>query len=80
MSLLAMGPLAYIMVRIRCWACRGHGPGLSEGYSFGHCIWFVYGALMKQGSVLKPLAGILTTIQILSFVIVNSFERIRALF
>lgn len=24
-------------------------------YSMPHCVWFVYGALMKQGSVLSPL-------------------------
>lgn len=26
-------------------------------YSLPHCMWFVYGALMKQGSTLSPIAG-----------------------
>lgn len=51
-----MGPLCYGMIRFRCWMCKGH-PTLGTYYSLGSCIWFVYGALMKQGSVLKPMAG-----------------------
>lgn len=28
-----------------------------EEYPLGSCVWFVYGALMKQGSTLSPRAG-----------------------
>ncbi|EDX00009.2 uncharacterized protein Dyak_GE22759 [Drosophila yakuba] len=32
------------------------GDGQQTPYSLGHCAWFVYGAVMKQGSTLSPIA------------------------
>lgn len=34
-----------------------NGDAVQQPYSLGHCAWFVYGALMKQGSTLSPIAG-----------------------
>lgn len=28
----------------------------SEKYSFNTCMWFVYGALLKQGSTVSPIS------------------------
>ncbi|OXA53118.1 glutamate receptor ionotropic, kainate 2 [Folsomia candida] len=54
-SLLLMGPLCWGLIKFRCYMCKGH-PTLAAPSTLGSCIWFVYGALMKQGSVLKPIA------------------------
>lgn len=53
-SLLAVGPIIYVLIIIRN---RLTGDSSQQPYSLGHCAWFVYGALMKQGSTLSPIAG-----------------------
>lgn len=53
-SLLAVGPIIYVLIIIRN---RLTGDAVQQPYSLGHCAWFVYGALMKQGSTLSPIAG-----------------------
>lgn len=53
-SLLAVGPIIYVLIIIRN---RLTGDSVQQPYSLGHCAWFVYGALMKQGSTLSPIAG-----------------------
>ncbi|XP_026810663.1 ionotropic receptor 93a isoform X1 [Rhopalosiphum maidis] len=50
MSLIAVGPIIYGIMMLRHKLC-GHDSGV---YSIPTCIWFVYGALMKQGSSLNP--------------------------
>ncbi|XP_023173114.1 glutamate receptor ionotropic, delta-1-like [Drosophila hydei] len=52
-SLLAVGPIIYLLIIIRN---RLTGDAVQQPYSLGHCAWFVYGALMKQGSTLSPIA------------------------
>ncbi|XP_033157583.1 glutamate receptor ionotropic, delta-1 [Drosophila mauritiana] len=52
-SLLAVGPIIYLLIILRN---RLTGDGQQTPYSLGHCAWFVYGALMKQGSTLSPIA------------------------
>ncbi|XP_017060059.1 glutamate receptor 2 [Drosophila ficusphila] len=52
-SLLAVGPIIYVLIILRN---RLTGDGQQTPYSLGHCAWFVYGALMKQGSTLSPIA------------------------
>ncbi|EDV52455.1 glutamate receptor 2 [Drosophila erecta] len=52
-SLLAVGPIIYMLIILRN---RLTGDGQQTPYSLGHCAWFVYGALMKQGSTLSPIA------------------------
>ncbi|EDW44154.1 glutamate receptor ionotropic, delta-1 [Drosophila sechellia] len=52
-SLLAVGPIIYLLIILRN---RLTGDGQETPYSLGHCAWFVYGALMKQGSTLSPIA------------------------
>ncbi|EDW95231.1 uncharacterized protein Dyak_GE22436 [Drosophila yakuba] len=52
-SLLAVGPIIYGLIILRN---RLTGDGQQTPYSLGHCAWFVYGALMKQGSTLSPIA------------------------
>lgn len=53
-SLLFVGPLIYIIIIIR-YKMTGDSEQLR--YPLPHCMWFVYGALMKQGSTLSPIAG-----------------------
>ncbi|SPP76120.1 glutamate receptor ionotropic, delta-1 [Drosophila guanche] len=52
-SLLAVGPIIYALIILRN---RLTGDAAQHPYSLGHCAWFVYGALMKQGSTLSPIA------------------------
>jgi hypothetical protein len=54
--LIAIGPTIYIIVLFRAKLCKGD-PVLTEVVPLGNCVWFVYGALMKQGSTMTPMAG-----------------------
>lgn len=54
LSLLTVGPSIYGLIIIRMKLTRDKEQQI---YPLPHCIWFVYGALMKQGSTLSPLAG-----------------------
>lgn len=53
MSLIAVGPIIYGIMLLRHKLC-GHE---SIVYPIPTCVWFVYGALMKQGSSLNPITG-----------------------
>jgi hypothetical protein len=55
-SLIAIGPTIYIIVLIRAKLCK-HDEVLTTIVPLDTCIWFVYGALMKQGSTSMPIAG-----------------------
>ncbi|XP_062535181.1 glutamate receptor ionotropic, kainate 2-like [Armigeres subalbatus] len=50
-SLLAVGPIIYGMLIVRYKMTKDKEQIL---YTLPHCVWFVYGALMKQGSTLSP--------------------------
>ncbi|XP_058054740.1 probable glutamate receptor [Anopheles bellator] len=50
-SLLAVGPFIYGLLILRHRLTKDSEQVL---YSLPHCVWFVYGALMKQGSTLSP--------------------------
>ncbi|XP_063708736.1 glutamate receptor ionotropic, delta-2 [Culicoides brevitarsis] len=52
-SLLAVGPCIYYLIILRNRLTKDEKQKI---YPLPHCIWFVYGALMKQGSVLSPSA------------------------
>lgn len=52
-SLLLVGPILYFLVLFRSRFTKGKHFD-QPMYSMPHCVWFVYGALMKQGSVLSP--------------------------
>lgn len=54
LSLLTVGPFIYIMLIIRKYLTKDTEQ---EIYHIPYCLWFVYGALMKQGSTLSPIAG-----------------------
>lgn len=54
LSLLTVGPSIYLLIIIRLKLTKDKSQSI---YPLPHCIWFVYGALMKQGSTLSPLAG-----------------------
>ncbi|KAL1459604.1 hypothetical protein WDU94_011569 [Cyamophila willieti] len=49
-SLVLIGPIIHTIMRVRQWLCGTK----SELYPISACAWFVYGALMKQGSTLNP--------------------------
>uniref|UniRef100_A0A182W227 Ionotropic glutamate receptor C-terminal domain-containing protein n=1 Tax=Anopheles minimus TaxID=112268 RepID=A0A182W227_9DIPT len=51
LSLLAVGPIIYGLLILRHRLTRDKEQII---YSLPHCVWFVYGALMKQGSTLSP--------------------------
>lgn len=53
-SLLAVGPIIYGLIILRYKLTRDTSQ---KTYPLPHCVWFVYGALMKQGSTLSPVAG-----------------------
>lgn len=53
-SLLAVGPIIYGLLVIRYYLTK---DSEQVRYTLPHCIWFVYGALMKQGSTLSPTGG-----------------------
>lgn len=53
-SLIITGPAVYAVIILRN---RVVGNGIQPDYSLGHVVWFVYGALLKQGSTLSPIAG-----------------------
>ncbi|XP_053675806.1 glutamate receptor ionotropic, delta-2 [Anopheles nili] len=50
-SLLAVGPIIYGLLILRHRLTKDKEQVI---YSLPHCVWFVYGALMKQGSTLSP--------------------------
>ncbi|XP_037959941.1 glutamate receptor ionotropic, delta-1-like [Teleopsis dalmanni] len=54
LSLLFVGPIIYFFIILRNKITKDSDQ---KPYSLGHCAWFVYGALMKQGSTLSPIAG-----------------------
>ncbi|EAA00639.3 AGAP011968-PA [Anopheles gambiae str. PEST] len=50
-SLLAVGPIIYGLLILRHRLTKDKEQII---YTLPHCVWFVYGALMKQGSTLSP--------------------------
>ncbi|XP_052122781.1 glutamate receptor ionotropic, delta-1 [Frankliniella occidentalis] len=65
-SLILVGPVIFVIIKIRNRLLRRRRPLLMpedpagmelEDYSLPACVWFVYGALMKQGSTLSPRTG-----------------------
>ncbi|XP_014253533.1 glutamate receptor ionotropic, kainate 2 [Cimex lectularius] len=50
-SLLAVGPIMYLVMWLRMKLCRDE---YAQVFPLPSCVWFVYGALMKQGSTLNP--------------------------
>lgn len=54
-SLLCVGPIIYVLILLRN---KITGDDSQKPYTLGHCAWFVYGALLKQGSTLSPIAGL----------------------
>lgn len=54
LSLTAVGPIIYLMIKLHIKFCPIDEQDM---FSLPACIWFVYGALLKQGSTLSPLTG-----------------------
>ncbi|KAG4066706.1 hypothetical protein HA402_007342 [Bradysia odoriphaga] len=52
-SLFAVGPIIYGLIIVRN---NLTGDNSQKVYALPNCVWFVYGALMKQGSTLSPVA------------------------
>ncbi|GJQ83946.1 hypothetical protein Trydic_g8685 [Trypoxylus dichotomus] len=50
-SLFAVGPIIYLLILLQHRLCKDDD---STVYPLPACVWFVYGALLKQGSVLSP--------------------------
>lgn len=54
LSLLVVGPLIHFIIFLRAKLCKDDE---SKIYSLQSCMWFVYGALLKQGTTLSPTTG-----------------------
>ncbi|XP_057340162.1 glutamate receptor 4 [Microplitis mediator] len=52
-SLALVGPIIYIVTSYRAYLW---GRTKKDKYSFIDCVWFAYGAILKQGSALTPEA------------------------
>lgn len=57
LSLVAVGPIIYLLVLVRQRVCPLDSD--NHVYPVPQCVWFVYGALLKQGSTLSPISGTL---------------------
>ena len=53
-SLLLVGPLIYLIIVAHTRLCRYENNNIYPLHSY---VWFVYGALLKQGSTLSPQTG-----------------------
>ncbi|KAI4462455.1 ionotropic glutamate receptor [Holotrichia oblita] len=53
-SLFAVGPIIYLLILLQTRLCRTDDNPV---YPLPSCVWFVYGALLKQGSTLSPRTG-----------------------
>ncbi|XP_047004051.1 ionotropic receptor 93a [Schistocerca americana] len=53
-SVVLMGPAIYFIILVRVRLCAGSAR-LTRIFPLSSCVWFVYGALMKQGSTLMPV-------------------------
>ena len=58
--MVIMGPFIFLISSLRIWLCRGD-PKLTKKFNLEECIWFIYGAMMKQGATIKPISGKLYT-------------------
>lgn len=54
-SLIAVGPTIYLIIYLRYKLCPIDEK--NKVFPLPHCVWFVYGALLKQGSTLSPISG-----------------------
>jgi len=55
-ALILMGPLIYLIIKVRHKILKLGGTK-SRALQLRECIWFTYGAIMKQGSPLDPSDG-----------------------
>lgn len=53
-SLFAVGPIIYLLILLQTRLCKTDDNPI---YPLPSCVWFVYGALLKQGSTLSPKTG-----------------------
>ncbi|XP_017777071.1 PREDICTED: glutamate receptor ionotropic, delta-1 [Nicrophorus vespilloides] len=51
-SLLVVGPIIYFLIVLQTRLCKEDKAPI---YPLPSCVWFVYGALLKQGSTLSPI-------------------------
>lgn len=54
LSLLVVGPIIYLLVLLQARLCKDDN---NKVYPLPACVWFVYGALLKQGTTLSPATG-----------------------
>lgn len=56
-ALILMGPLIYLIIKLRHKFLKVFGQKCRV-YNMTECVWFTYGAIMKQGSPLEPSDGL----------------------
>lgn len=54
LSLLVVGPVIYLLILLKSKLCKNEN---NKVFPMPSCIWFVYGALLKQGTTLNPVTG-----------------------
>lgn len=69
-SVIAVGPIIYFLILLKARLCKDEH---NEVYTMPACVWFVYGGLLKQGSTLSPMTGII--VFNFSFKITTIFSR-----
>ncbi|RZB39912.1 glutamate receptor ionotropic, delta-1, partial [Asbolus verrucosus] len=52
LSLVVVGPVIYLIIYIQAKLCKDDHNNI---FPLPACIWFVYGALLKQGTTLNPM-------------------------
>lgn len=55
LSLCIVGPAIYLLILLRNRLCPYDDA--NKMFPLPQCVWFVYGALLKQGSTLSPVSG-----------------------
>ena len=69
-SCIFMGPVLYVFIHRLDWRKSGEE---NLGLSLPRCYWFVYGALLKQGSTVDPKSGKKTSIKNFFLPPINDF-------
>ncbi|KAJ3657317.1 hypothetical protein Zmor_009131 [Zophobas morio] len=52
LSLVVVGPVIHLIIYLQSKLCK---EDENKVFALGSCIWFVYGALLKQGTTLNPM-------------------------
>lgn len=69
-SLVIVGPIIYFVIILQARLCKDDNCKI---FPLPACIWFVYGALLKQGSTLAPMSGKKLYLLLINFLLKKKF-------